>query len=71
MITDFTPGQDRLELLGAAASYFLASSGLSQVSGIGLWLEQGATDELIAILRSDNPKITLTAANTIGSALFV
>jgi Ca2+-binding RTX toxin-like protein len=71
LITDFTPGQDRLELLGAAASYSLAPSGLSQVSGIGLWIEQGATDELIAILRSDNPKITLTAANTIGSALFV
>ena len=71
LITDFTPGQDRLELIGSAASYFLAPSGLSNVTGIGLWLEQGATDELIAILRSGNPVITLTAANTISSALFI
>lgn len=71
LITDFTPAQDRLQLIGSASSYFLAASGLSQVSGIGLWLEQGATDELIAVLRSSDPKITLTAANTISSALFL
>ena len=70
LITDFTVGQDRLQLDGAAGSYFFGASGLNGVSGIGLYAEQGATDELIAIIRSANTT-QLTAANTISTAQFV
>lgn len=70
LITDFTVGQDRLQLDGAAANYYLGQSGLTGVSGIGLWAEQGATDELIAIIRSAN-STTLNATNTITPAQFV
>jgi hypothetical protein len=49
LITDFTPGQDKVQLDGAAANYYLGASGVTGVSGIGLWAEQGTTDKLIAI----------------------
>ena len=70
LITDFTVGQDRLQLDGAAGNYYLGASGVSEVGGIGLYAEQGATDELIAIIRGANAT-TLTAANTINPAQFV
>jgi len=70
LITDFTVGQDKLQLDGAASGYYLAASGVSGVSGIGLYAEQGATDELIAIIRSANTT-ALNAANTVNTALFV
>lgn len=70
LITDFTVGQDRLQLDGAAGNYYLGASGVSGVSGIGLYAEQGATDELIAIIRSAS-STTLTSANTINTAQFV
>jgi hypothetical protein len=40
------------------------------VAGTGLWHEQGATDELVAIIQSANTT-ALTAANTINTAVFV
>jgi len=43
---------------------------LHGVTGTGLYAEQGATDELIAIIRSAN-STTLNAANTVNTALFV
>jgi Ca2+-binding RTX toxin-like protein len=70
LITDFTVGQDRLQLDGAASNYYLGASGVSGVTGTGLWAEQGATDELIAIIRSAS-STTLNAANTINTAVFV
>jgi Ca2+-binding RTX toxin-like protein len=70
LITDFTPGQDTLQLDGAAGGYYLADSGLGSVKGIGLFAEQGATDELIAVIRSADARV-LTAANTINTAVFV
>jgi Ca2+-binding RTX toxin-like protein len=69
-ITDFTVGQDKLQLDGAAANYYLAASGVTGVTGTGLYAEQGATDELIAIIRSANAT-ALNAANTVNTALFV
>ena len=70
LITDFTVGQDKLQLDGAAAGYYLAASGVTGVTGTGLYAEQGTTDELIAILRSANTT-ALNAANTVNTALFV
>ena len=70
LITDFTVGQDRLQLDGAAANYYLAASGVTGVAGTGLWSEQGATDELIAIIRSANTT-ALTAANAVNTAQFI
>jgi len=70
LITDFTVGQDKLQLDGAASGYYLAASGVSGVTGTGLYAEQGATDELIAIIRSANTT-ALNAANTVNTALFV
>ena len=70
LITDFTVGQDKLQLDGAASGYYLAASGVSGVTGTGLYAEQGATDELIAIVRSAN-STALNAANTVNTALFV
>jgi Ca2+-binding RTX toxin-like protein len=70
LITDFTVGTDRLQLDGAASGYYLGASGVNGVSGQGLWFEQGATDELIAIIRSGN-STALTADNLIKPAAFV
>ena len=70
LITDFTVDQDRLQLDGTASGYYLAASGVTGVAGTGLYAEQGATDELIAILRSAEGKV-LTAANTLNTAVFV
>lgn len=70
LITDFTPGTDKLQLDGTAAGYYLAKSTLPGVTGMALWAEQGATDELIAVLRS-NSTTTLTADNTLKKAVFV
>jgi Ca2+-binding RTX toxin-like protein len=70
LITDFTVGQDKLQLDGAASGYYLAASGVTGVTGTGLYAEQGATDELIAIIRSAN-STALNAANTVNTALFV
>jgi len=70
LITDFTVGQDRLQLDGAAANYYLGVSGVTGVTGTGLYAEQGATDELIAIIRSAN-STALNATNTVNTGLFV
>jgi Ca2+-binding RTX toxin-like protein len=70
LITDFTVGQDRLQLDGAAANYYLGESGVTGVSGTGLWSERGATDELIAIIRSANSTV-LNAGNTVNTGLFI
>jgi Ca2+-binding RTX toxin-like protein len=70
LITDFTVGQDRLQLDGASSNYYLGASGVSGVTGTGLFAEQGATDELIAIIRSANTT-ALNATNTVNTALFV
>jgi Ca2+-binding RTX toxin-like protein len=51
LITDFTQGSDNL-LLKSGQTYYLGSSGVAGVSGTGLYLETGATDELIAIIQS-------------------
>lgn len=70
LITDFTPGQDKLQLDGAAGGYYLAASGVGGASGIGLFAEQGATDELLAIIKSANATV-LRAENTLNTAVFV
>jgi len=70
LISDFTIGQDKLQLDGNSNGYYLASSGVSGVTGQGLFSEQGATDELLAIIRSSN-NTALTAENTIKTALFI
>lgn len=76
LITDFTVGQDKLQLDGVAANYFLGASGVANVSGSGLFHDSNANarldanDELIAIMRSANGT-TLNAANMINTAVFV
>jgi Ca2+-binding RTX toxin-like protein len=70
LITDFTVGQDKLQLDGSASGYYLAASGVTGVTGTGLFAEQGATDELIAIIRSAN-STALNVTNTVNTALFV
>ena len=70
LITDFTVGQDRLQLDGDRSNYYLGQSGVNGVAGIGLYAEQGATDELIAIIRSANATQP-NAANTINTAQFI
>lgn len=67
LIADFTVGADRLQLKGAADDYRLGASGVDGVKGSGLFLETGATDELIAIIASADDT-RLTAANTIATA---
>jgi Ca2+-binding RTX toxin-like protein len=69
-ITDFTPGQDVLQLKGAASSYYLGAHSVSAlVAHQGLFLETGTTDELIAIIQTGGA--ALTATNTIQNAVFV
>jgi len=68
LITDFTVGTDRLQLDGVASNYFIGASGVTGVSGQGLWLEQGATDELVAIIQCN---VTINVNNTINVANFV
>ena len=67
LITDFTPGQDKVQLRGTAASYFLGASGVTGVAGTGLFLETGAVDELVAVVRTTGAT-PLTASNVIGTA---
>lgn len=69
-VTDFTVGVDVLQLNGSRSEYYLGTSGVSGVSGRGLFHEDGATDELIAIVRSGN-STALTDANTIDVARFM
>lgn len=67
LITDFQVGIDRLILDGAASNYYFGAS-VSGVNGSGLYLEQGATDELVAVIQSTT---TITVQNTIAVAQFV
>ncbi|HEY5792927.1 MAG TPA: calcium-binding protein [Chthoniobacterales bacterium] len=69
-ITGFTARSDRLQLDGTAANYYLGASPVAGVSGSALFYENGAADELVAIIKSGN-STTLTAANTINTAAFV
>ena len=68
LITDFTVGTDRLQLDGSASGYYLGASGVNGVRGQGLWAEQGATDELIAIIQGN---VNITINNTINFANYV
>jgi Ca2+-binding RTX toxin-like protein len=67
LITDFAAG-DSLVLQGSAANYYIAAQTVLG-SGVGLYLETGATDELIAIIQ--NSGMTSTTANTVDTASFV
>ena len=75
-IDDFTPSQgDRLRLFGATTEYLLGASPIAGTPGTALYHDSNAngsldteSDELIAILASP---ITLTPANTTGTAAFV
>ena len=74
-IVDFNAAQDKLVLSGAVSDYtFVASdtgvAGLTGTGFYGLFREQGAADELVAILKSAN-LTTLNLANTITNAQFI
>ena len=69
LITDFNPGTDVLVLKGAVANYYTGMHSVASVSGTGLFLENGVTDELIAIIQTSGAAIT--NANTVNTALFV
>ena len=69
-ITDFNASQDSLVLSGSAEEYSLVSgipAGVTGISGTGHYglfrVEQGATNELVAVLKSST---ILTDANTIA-----
>jgi Ca2+-binding RTX toxin-like protein len=76
LITDFTTGSDQLQLKGVASNYFLGASGVTGVTGSGVFYDSNnnrsldLTDELMAILQSGNSN-ALTASNTINMARFV
>jgi Ca2+-binding RTX toxin-like protein len=73
VIEDFTPSQnDRLQLYGNTAAYFLAASPVAE-TGTAIYYDSDgngslntSTDELIAIVKSNE---TLTVANTLANAL--
>ncbi len=67
LITDFTVGVDSLVLDGAASNYYVGAS-VAGVTGYGIYLEQGKTDELVAVIQSTT---TITVSNTIKVARFV
>lgn len=67
VITDFQVGTDRLVLDGGIGNYRIGAS-VSGVTGFGLYLEQGATDELVAVIQSTT---AVTVSNTIAVAQFV
>jgi Ca2+-binding RTX toxin-like protein len=73
LVTDFSVGEDKLQLSGKAKNYFLKSSGVKGVSGNGLYFDSnknGAfdkSDELVAII---NGSEKLTFQNTIKTAIF-
>ena len=69
LITDFTTGGDSLVLKGSAAVYYIGTHTVSGVAGVGLFLETGAIDELIAIIQ--NSGTTSNTSNTVANALFV
>jgi Ca2+-binding RTX toxin-like protein len=68
LITDFTYGTDKLVLKGSSTGYYFAASQVSGVSGIGVWAEQGTTDELIAVVQSTT---TISTTTTISSSYAV
>jgi len=76
LVTDFTVGQDRIQLKGNVSQYFLGSTGINGVAGSGVYFDSNnnrtldTNDELLAILRSGN-STALTQANTINFANFV
>lgn len=73
LITDFTVGEDRLQLSAKAKNYFLRSSRVEGVSGKGLYFDSNKnnifdkTDELVAIINSSDK---LTHKNTLKTAIF-
>ena len=70
LVLDFKVGEDQLQLAGQLSDYYLGATGFAGLAGTGLWWERGATDELIAVLRSAND-ITLTGLNTLSPAIFI
>jgi Ca2+-binding RTX toxin-like protein len=76
LVTDFTVGQDRIQLKGTASQYFLGASGVNGVSGSGVYFDSNsnrsldANDELLAIVRSGN-NTALNVGNTVNTANFV
>jgi Ca2+-binding RTX toxin-like protein len=66
LITDFAAG-DSLHLYGEAANYrFAASVTVGSTTGAGIYLELGATDELIALIQGG----AATQLNTIDNAIY-
>ena len=76
LITDFTVGEDKLQLSGSKNNYFLGASGVANISGAGLFYDSNANakidsaDELLAIIRSANGG-AINAANTVNTAQFI
>jgi Ca2+-binding RTX toxin-like protein len=73
LITDFSVGEDKLQLSGKADNYFLKSSDIKGISGKGLYFDSNKNgafdkfDELVAIINSPEK---LTFQNTIKTAFF-
>ena len=71
-ISDFTVDQDVLVLSGSDSDYTVKASGIAGLTGtVGIFrVADGASDELIAVLKSAN-STTLNTSNTIATAEFL
>ena len=67
LITDYNVSQDFLQLKGAASDYSASNTTVNGVSGLGIYLETGTTDELIAIIQNGSAN----TPNTIGRAIYI
>lgn len=65
LITDFNPGEDRIELTGSAGRYLLGASPINGISGTAIYADTnsnsslGGEDELVAIVQGPET-LTLT-----------
>jgi Ca2+-binding RTX toxin-like protein len=66
LITDYNVSQDFLQLKGAASNYYASTTMVGGLSGLGVYLETGSTDELIAVIQNGSAN----TANTIGRAIY-
>ena len=50
LVTDFEPGLDTIQLHGSSSDYVIGGSGISDISGLGIYYLTGSNFELIGVL---------------------
>jgi hypothetical protein len=59
LIKDFNANSDRIQLQGRRSNYHLGAAPKGMPKGIGIFLENGKTDELVAIVQGQrNVRLT-------------